>query len=400
MMVMSARLFAAATIALAAHCAFADQYSIAPSIESRVNWTDNINLTPGVNDGIVGLVAASSMGFARNSGAAELSGSARVGINRYPGNSDLDTEDARLTLGSRWQSERVSSGLSAAYSRDSTLQSELETTGIVQVRRQRDLVSLEPSWGYSLTERASVFTRYQADWVSYDAGAGLENYTNQQATGGYTYLLLRRTAATFSARHNRYRDDSGRSRTNTNGFNLDLTHDATARLKLALGIGSRRSEIERTSCPFSDLLCETFGSALLVTTDTKDEGQFCNVSINYAWLRTRANVAASRDINATGGGFLVETDRFGIKLGHDFGEKLSASLDGVYLRSRSIGGTGGESRYFSLGSNLSWKLTQGWTAAAGYSYAYQEESLASQHAAANSAYLSLSYNWPEISLSR
>lgn len=366
-------------------CALAAEWAIEPSVETRGSVTDNINLMPNVHDNVFGWTVAPNVVFARRTEATEVAGTARLGINRYPGNSDLDTDDATLSLTSQLRDERNTYGLSAAYIRDSTLQTELATTGIVQARKQRNLVSLSPSWNYSLTERASVFAQYRDDQVKYQAGAGLEDYTNRQATAGYQHLLSERSTATVSGSYNRYETDTGGTLTTSYGLSVGLTHSPVEPLTLGLGIGARRSDTTITN---------------MATSKTSDDGLTFNASADYKWERTHANVAASRDINPSGTGQVVQTDQLAIGIGHQFSERLSGNANAAYLLSRYIAGPGSDTEYINLNSSLGWNLDESWRAGAGYSFAYQRVKGGPDSASANTIYLSISYNWPKISISR
>jgi hypothetical protein len=402
------RVLVAMVIGTIAPCALGAEWAIEPSIESRASNTDNINLTPNVHENVLGISVSPRVTFARRTEATEVAGTASLGINRYPGNSGLDTDDASLSLTSQLRGERSSYGLSAAYIRDSTLQTELATTGIVQTRRQRDLVTLSPSWSYSLTERSSVFAQYRYDQAKYQAGAGLSDYSSQQGSGGYQYLLSERTTATLSGGYSRYKTDDGSILTNSNSVNIGLTHNPIERLTLALGIGARRSDTKITNtvtfCPFgSVIICNAFGiplETLTATSNTSDNGLSYNASADYKWESMTANFVASRDIYPTGTGLVVQTDRFAIGIGHQFSEKLSGNASAAYLFSRYIGGLASDTEYYRLDSGLSWKLDQWWSAGAGYSFAYQRVKGVPDNASANTVYLSISYNWPKISISR
>lgn len=394
-----------ALLPMAVHAA---EWAIEPSIDSRANITDNINLTPNVHDNVFGWSVGPRVTFARRTEATEVAGTASLGINRYPGNSSLNTDDASLSLASQLRDERNTYGLSAAYIRDSTLQTELATTGIALTRAQRDLVSLSPSWSYSLTERSSVFAQYRYDQAHYQTGVGLVDYSNQQGSGGYQYLLSERTAATLSGSYSRYKADDGSILQTSYGVNIGLTHNPVERLTLAFGIGSRRSDTKITNtatfCPFGPvIICNIFGiplETLTATSDTSNSGLSYNASADYKWESTTANISASRDINPTGSGLVVQTDRLAAGIGHQFNEKLSGNINAAWLVSRYIGGLSGDIDYYNLNSSLSWKLDEWWTAGTGYAFSYQKVKGAPDSANANAVYLSISYNWPKISISR
>jgi len=405
---MTARLFAAAVIAAIAADAPAAEWAIEPSVESRANMTDNINFMPNVHENVFNWTVAPKVVFASRTEATEVAGTASLGINRYPGNSQFDTNDANLSLTSQLHDERNSYGMSAAFIRDSTLASELATTGIVLARAQRNLVSASPSWNYSITERSSIFAQYRYDKANYEAGAGLINYSNQQTSSGYQYLVSEGTVATVSGSYSRYEADDGSFLTNSYGLNVGLTHSPTESLTFGLGIGAQRSDTTITSsallCEFGSIaVCNFFGIPLqpvTATSKTSDTGLSYNTSVDYKWERTSANLSLGRNTNPTGTGLVVQTDGLTVGFRHQFSEKLSASAGGAYLISRYLGGLAADTEYYRLDSGLSWKLDEWWTAGAGYSFAYQKVKGVPDSASANTIFLSISYNWPKISMSR
>ncbi len=401
-------LFAAMAIALPGRNALAAEWAIEPAIEARATSTDNIDLTPNVHENVLGLSASPRVTFARRTEATEMKGTASLGINRYPGNPELDADGVNLSLESLLRGERSSYGLTTAFVRDSTLESELETTGIVQERRQRNLVTVSPTWSHFLTPRSSVFAQYQYDQSRYESGSNLTNYTNQQASGGYQYLISERTSGSLSGSFSHYETDTGSVLTDSYSLNAGLSHSTTERLTFGLGIGARRSDTMITStalfCEFGAVaICDFFGIPLQSATASSkisDSGISFNASADYGWERAHASVVISRDLNPTGSGLLVQTDRLAVEIGHEVSERLSANVKGAYLLSRYIGGVGSDTDYYRVESGLRWQIDEWWSAGAGYSFAHQEGKGAPDSASANTVFLSLSYNWPRISMSR
>ena len=397
-----------ASLALLPAAAPAAEWAIEPSVEGRASMTDNINLTPGVHENTTGYSLSPRVKFARRTEATEMSGTAGLGFYRYPGHSDLDADNANLSFASKLNLERSQYGLTAAFVRDSTLQSELATTGIVQARRQRNLVNLAPSWNYSLTERSSVFAQYQYDQARYESGAGLENYTDQSASGGFQYLLSERTSLTLTGADSRYKTNSGSVRTNTYSLNAGLNYNASERVALGISAGGRRSDttLTRTAllCPLGPLfLCQFFGVPLenvTASSKTTDNGLLLNLTANYRWDVSSANLVVGRDLNPSGTGLVVQTDRIAATISHQFNDLVSGRVSGAYLRSKYLGGLGSDTDYLALNTSLSWKLDEWWSVGGGYAYAYQKVKNAPESASSNTVFLSISYNWPKMSMSR
>lgn len=389
--------------------AMAAEWAIEPAIDSSATWTDNVNFTPGGHDSVWGWMVAPHATFARRTEATEVAGTARLGFNRYPGNTNLDATNASLVLNSNFVQERSRYGLGLSFIRDSTLESELATTGVAQPRQQRNLLSLTPNWSYTLDERSSVFAQYQYDDAHYQTG-GLEDYRNHQVTAGYQYAISERLAATLSGSYARYETDIGSVKTESYYANTGLVYSATERLKLNLAIGARRSystiTISGDVCPADPafpLLCVLFNIPFQHFTEsekTRDSGLTFNGGADYQWETATAGIVLTRDLNPTGSGLMVKTDRFGIQGTRNFSDRLSASASGSYLVSRYLGGVGNETTYYRTDFTLSYKLDPWWSTSLSYSYAHQTVKGVTQDTAANTVSLTIGYNWPKISVSR
>ncbi|MEO8006255.1 MAG: outer membrane beta-barrel protein, partial [Betaproteobacteria bacterium] len=143
---------------VAASPAWPAEWAIEPSVESHASVTDNINLQPDTHDSVYSLAISPRVTFARRTETSDIAGKASVTVNRYPGNTELDATDASLALTSKYTAERNTLGLSLGFIRDSTLESELAATGVVQTRHQRNLLTASPTWNYALTDRALLRT--------------------------------------------------------------------------------------------------------------------------------------------------------------------------------------------------------------------------------------------------
>lgn len=399
----------AALLAFLPVVAAAAEWAIEPSIEARANITDNLNLTPGVRESTWWLSLSPAAAFSRNTEVSQVNGSARLSVNRYPDDRTLDTEDQFFYVSSKLANERHVWGLSASYIRDSTLQTELGTTGIVQERRQRAQTGIAPSWQYSLTERSSVFTDYSYEQARYEAGAGLTDYSDQQIAAGIQYLWNERTTLTLTGIHSRFETETGSQITSTSILSGGATYHAGERLNLKLNAGVRHSDIEVNSpilvCPIGSIFqCEILGFPLVqvnANSGVTDDGWVLDGSAEYRWDRTSAGMVIGRDVNPTGSGLLVETDRLAGTSKHEFSEKFAGNLTATVLQSRYLGGLeSNRSKYFSLDGSLSWDLTGHWRLSTGYLYAHQKSENAPDDAIANTVYMAIGYNWSRISLSR
>jgi hypothetical protein len=399
----------AAVALFAALSCHAAEWVLEPSIDSKASTTDNLNLTPGFRESSWWMTLSPALAFSRNTEISQVLGSVRLNVNRYPDDRQLDTEDQLLYFSSKLNDERNQFGLSGTYTRDSTLQTELQTTGIPQVRRQRTQTGIQPSWQHSLDERNAVFANYNYEKADYEAGAGLVDYSNQQVSVGLQHLWNERTTVALIGVYSRYETDTGSQTTQSGIVNANVVYKPSERTDLSFQAGWRNSTIEIHNsfdvCPAGDpAICQFLGIPLVrLNQETKstDDGWLLDVSAAYRWESATASLSIGRDINPTGGGLLVQTDNITAGYSRQFSERLSGTLGASFLQSQYLGGVGaGKSDYYRLDGGLTWTLSEYWRLNAGYSYAHQRSENTPEAATANSVFVSLGYNWPRISLSR
>src|SRR6266478_2419447 len=125
--------------ALEAGSSRAAEWSAEPSVSLRADYNDNINLSPAPHPRVWGIKLSPDVKFSGETETLKVTGGLNLRVNRYFGEDGLDTIDHTLSLRSDYKAERDLVGLNIDSIRDSTLVSELATTGAVQARRQRNL---------------------------------------------------------------------------------------------------------------------------------------------------------------------------------------------------------------------------------------------------------------------
>jgi hypothetical protein len=382
----------------------AAEWSIEPSVSARASVTDNLNLTPGTSESIWWTNLAPQAKFARRTEASEISGVARLSFNRYPGNPQFDATDQLLSGVAQFGEERTRWGLAGSFTRDSTLQSEQATTGIAQARRQRSLSSLSPSWRFQLSERSSLFANYQYSMAEYEAGAGLRDYSDQQASLGYQYLLTETTALSMNAGGGRFETENADVRSDTLRLDAGLTHSLSEQLSVGFNAGYRRTDTRLSAllCPVVPAqLCEFLNIPLeQFVSRTRDTGLSLSATADFQWELTTLGVNLGRNTNPSGSGLVVVTDRAGGSLRHNFSEKFSGSLSADGLRSRYVAGPAGESRFYNMDASAQYKPGERWTLSAGFSQSRQYSKDLPDYARGSTLYLNIVYEFLPMALSR
>ncbi|MFN2202916.1 MAG: hypothetical protein ACK2UO_17080, partial [Caldilineaceae bacterium] len=187
--------------------AYAEQWQFEPTANLETGYDDNVRLTsssdaeaaPHVNlDAGIRAIRMTEVSDVRF--ALGLAG------NWYSGVSDLDNTSgfAGLDLGYRLERHTLSLGLSLAS--ESTLTSEVATTGLVQVNRQQNTFTVGPAWSYLLSERArlNLAANYQQVYYEDVQDLPLYNYRLGSVDFSGSYSYTERFALTGRISYGRY----------------------------------------------------------------------------------------------------------------------------------------------------------------------------------------------------
>ena len=388
------------------------EWSIEPSVSVREEYNDNIHLTTLPHKSVWGTSLTPAVNFSSKTEISEITGGARLNFNRYSGEPNLDSNDQIFSLLSKYKTERNTFGLNGSYVRDTTLASELISTGAVQARKQRGNLTLNPSWTTFASERTWFTLDYQLSRVKYDdaAAAGLIDYNNQTASVSAVHRLSEQDQLSGTIYYSKYETSPANFKSNTTGLRLGITHDFSETFTGALSLGARStlSKVQQNAlvCPAPVFLCQ-FGfvpfEVVPFTTETRSRGYTLNASLNKQFETTTLSGQISREANPSANGALVQADRIGFSVANKFAPTLTGSVDASIYRSRYIGNiiTSSNSRYYTVGPRLSWRMSEWWSLDTGYTHSRQEYDNASTAAAtANSAYVLVRYDWPKLAVSR
>lgn len=397
-------------LALAAGNAHAEEWALEPSVSARAFRNSNLQLLPSGGERVSGFSVSPALRGLVRSETREAGLELRATANRYPGRSDLDTFDYRALFTGRLDQERNSYGLTASALRDSTLSTERLATGQPLPRRQRTQLGATPSYARILDETLVLRLESQLSMVRYEEGSGLVPFDIAGGTLSLQKSLDERTTVSATASKSRY-DAHGTTRSDTTGAGGSVSHAAGPRLQLSFSLSLQQTETERRGtllvCPLTgnvnDAVCEANSVSLMpvaVAAETRSTTRSYSAGAIWKLERGLVGLTAGRDLNPTGTGSLVQTDRAGAVWTHAFDERRSASLDVVYLRSRYIDGPGTPGVYLRVSPGAKWQVDPWLSLSAGFAYARQRSGDPAATAASREFSLSAAYAWPRISRSR
>jgi hypothetical protein len=416
---------AAALCLLVAVAARADEWVAERTVSARIVHNDNINMQPGNQTADTYLTLTPSLTLSGRTEARDASVALATTVNRYFDRPEYNTVGYRANVNLKWATELDQRSLTLASARDSTLASELATTGVVLARRQRTMSSAQAAWQRSLSEKTSVNAALSLTAVKYEPAPGLVDYNDQSVSTGLRQVLSERASVGAALSKREYRTVAGDVRSGVNAVSISGQMKYSERLSLSVDAGKDRTRTElnlkRTvsSCPTvaSFVLLDAnsvplacfdalFTPVPLQKTDIPVSltshigGTTFNGSASYLLESGAVSASVGRNLNASGTGSLLRSDQASFSYQHRFSEALEFALSAGVVRSSALGDTTSETRFTRLSPSLQWQLDQWVSLSFGLSHSTQIASGQPQAAKSNMAFIGLNYGFRPLSVSR
>ena len=366
---------------------WAAEWQVAPAAYVGSSYADNARLLPDGGTSTAGAVGEINAVMKRLTERSELSLRPRVRSARYQDDDSLDSDDQFLTAGYLWTGERSQWSSEVGLTRDTTLTSELGSTGLVQSNRRREAASLTVAPQIMFTERVSGGVQMMVSNTRYiDAElTGLVDYR-------YEALSLYSTVALSDAGSSLTMTAQG-GELSTGGFfgSSSKTRDATLRL----GWSFRPSMLWTMAMSAGPALVETDGGS--------DNDWVFDADIKHQGERWGLTASGGRSQSPTGRGVLARRDEFAVNLNRQLTERLSANVGARWIRSEdSVPQRGSiktyEVEYGRLDLGASWRLWRDWSVALQLSGQTQDYELATDRAEGYRAVLNIVWNGQPQSL--
>jgi hypothetical protein len=367
----------------------AAEWSAEPSIAVKGEYNSNLTLssTPGE---VWGHWVSPSVRFAGSTERLEVSGKVAGDFITYYGDQDRSLTNMYFPLNARYSTEKDVFTFDGSFTRDNTLMTELLQTGVVLSFTQRNQWAMSPSWTRTVTERLSWQVGYQYVNTTYENGRplGLFDYDVQGGNLGMSYKLSERDDAQITGSYSKVDIHDAGLKIDNAGASLSFTHSLSEATAVTVFGGPRFLDQTQTIGPTSlsdHQLVWTYGG-----------------SIRKKWEDAQASLDGGREINVSGLGVLLKTDRVGITVSKDLTENVTASLGGqaYSVQSVPVQGGGSKTRLLTATPAVTWKLSQWWLLEASYTYAERKTDVGNVMSHGNSTFLRLTYIIPKLSVSR
>lgn len=362
---------------------WADRWYIEPGVSLRAFYDDNVRLS--IRDPIssLGGTLTADVESGRRTELSEIGLRGRINSSRYADAADLDETDVVLGLSSAYQFGRSRFRLDGQLDYDSTLTSEVSTSGYVQVNKRRERFQLSPSWSYTLSPRTQIETTLSYEEISYEDVDVIQlfDYSFARMSLTLTHALSERTQALSRFSFDRY--DAGQIDTlsDSYGFELGAGHQLSETLTISGFAGLRQA---RSQIPTG------FG-----VEETDNTGPLFQLSLNRRLEVGQFRFSAARSLLPSSSGTLLDTTSLGLGFDYPLGPRWTLSLNADGYRNRTPDGesSSNDRDYLAFSSKLSHRLSRSLSLDLSYRYRLQKYDQQDDAADSNAIYLGFQYRF-------
>jgi hypothetical protein len=369
----------------------AAEWALSPSFGIKGIYNSNLLLTPLPHDETYGYWVTPATELSGKTERLDVSSRIAADVVGYFGGEDRQFTNAFAPLSVRYRTEKDLIGFTGGFTRDNTLLSELQATGVVLQFAQRNQWTVNPTWTRRVTEKLSFQSGVQFSDTTYET-ARLVDYRLVGGSGGLQYQLTERDQLQLSGSYVNFHtiDSPTPFQANFPGINMNLTHAFDESLTGTV-YGGPRFLSSSTQTPFGNI-------------SSHETVWLAGASMMKKFERATVQVSFARDLVPSGFGLLIQTNRGEASGTYDLSETLACSLQVVGLlttgkASAAIGGGFPDSSYVSLAPKLSWKFLEWWQAEVSYMYRWRDIDTAADSAQSHATTFMVTYYPPKLSFS-
>jgi hypothetical protein len=296
------------------------EMSVKTEASMTVEYNDNIQLTPQIEQKAVGRYAAAGAEFFFSRPQQEIRVNPALLAQRYTGASYLDDDEYYLDVAAEQELESAQAGLRGNYYQDTIQANDLDSSGLVEVGVRRERAGVKPAWTQELTPVSRIDLGLGYDKVRYSQRTLLDttvDYDYATASLAYRRELAQDDvlSATLSAVHLEAPEIDNRA--DHQGIQLDYLSAFEERLFLSASLGIQRSRFE-------------FGSA----PRTEDTGTLLGLRLTGEWEYRVVSLGLVQSIEPSGTGTLMQDNNASFSVWSEISPEVAASV-GVLLSDRT-----------------------------------------------------------------
>jgi hypothetical protein len=354
-----------------------------PGVRLDLFYEDNVRLSTVDQQSSFGGFAEVYGVAARRTEVSELTFRGVLTSTYYGSITELNSTDGAIEADFAYRMPRTTFGLESSFVYDSTLTSEEETTGIVQVNKRRSLFQIAPAIQYATTERSRIGAGIDFQDVSYEDVDEilLSNYRFGRANINAEYDLTERAVLVGRVFYERYDSDDESNSSTAWGGDAGVRYELSDRTRLAGFAGAR--SVDADDAPGFE------------TDDGGGTGPIFSFLAERDYGPGLARITLDRSLVPSGRGTLLDTTRAALSLSVPVTERATARLDAIGVRNRNPGGeTNFNDRdYFSIQPGLRWQLGEATWLDLSYRYRWQDREIQDSDAQSNAVFFGFGHDW-------
>lgn len=409
----------------------AAEYAAGMAFDVDASYNDNIRLEQDNETAVHKYKAAPALSLSRTTEVSQIKLDSTFDFNRYD-KSEFDSNDQNIALSLTRQFESSSVGLNAAYINNSTLTSELLTTGRIGTKAERaERYQVSPHWIYNFNE--ANLLQIQASYIAQDYRS--DAYTGYDNTGvqiSWIYKLSERMSWVTTGTYSDYQSDdivlniprgdflfypagyfgeqSYSVRTKNKGLNLGANYEWSEQASLEASIGRAKTH---TTYPVKDLsnVCsnqeylnlELFLGASLgaICAPLSDSEKFSSTAdVTWRWKNERQQFAitGTKETQPTSNGYAIDAIQIGANWNYELTERDQILASLTLVRNRAIDdkstlrNASNADRDYATGT-LSYQrqISEEWFLRTSYQYSRQKYDQVEYEAESNMLTISVNY---------
>lgn len=361
--------------------AMAVEITIKPLLIIKGEYDDNVGFSRDYErDDFIAIIGP-ALNLEYRTEKLSLKSGIGVDFYRYGDIKELDTEKKAFDLSAFYSiTEKIGLNGSVSYLMDTTLQSELEETGLVNFRSDRERLTFQGGANWKVSELSNMELNMTLGRTEYE-WRGYSDYDTEAVSLAYSRQLKnQKDVFTVQPYYSRYASDN--SEVKTWGMSLGWMHPFTEKLSLTAFLGARH-----TSTRYSRLVQETvpdpgfppfLGIYMLTVREVEESeknwGGTADSYLSYLGETFSARLGLNRDLAYSSTGDPIDRTRLYLTMDRDLTRRLRASFSCSLIASESDGRFSQEdSRHLSLGPRLRYRITENHSLLFAYDYAVHED---------------------------
>ena len=384
--------------------ATAEEITLVPLVDVTAGYDDNVYYSRIIEESDYVLTGRPGFEFDYDSELFTISSRGSVEFLQYMHNSNLNRENYYAFFdGGAKLTERLTLRADFSFVNDTTLDSQLEETGIVTFRTDRKRYNGGGELSYQLSMLSNVGMAYNRQSTRY--GSELyENYDYDSVRAFYNYTL-NDGLDQFSVIPYYGYWNSDMSTVNNYGLSFGLSHAFSETFSLEAFAGPRYTQTERKYTVPQFVFDPNTGAIKLVSKEMKASdgnwGGTGSLEVKKNWLSTSLGGGYSHDLTYSSSvgddAEPINVDRFFLTATHKVTSRLRAGFSGSYYISESASSFGDQNqRYVTVTPRVSYDLTRNYSLSLTYSYQRQlDEQFDSEPALdRNRVWITFTGSWP------